>query len=431
VRACSHHKLLECFLVDDLRSTARPKRIPIFSLLSANAVSQVGDLMAMVAIPWFVLQTTGSAAKMGITGAAIGIGTVLAGIFGGPLVDRAGFKRTSVFADLASGTAVALVPLLHTSAVGLAFWQLLLLVFLRSFLTTPGRGARRALIPDLARTARMPLTRANAVDEAIQPLSFVIGPPLAGVLIVAIGSSNVLWLDAATFVLSALLVTLFVPATSGLAGASSPSGPRGYFTQLLQGVRFVRGNTLILSLLLVVTVANLLDDPLISVILPVYAKTAYGGAASLGLVLGGLGAGWLAGTVLYGAIGHYLPRRITFILSFVAAGPLPYLVLATNPPLAVAVGAFALAGTLGGPLNPLLITVTQEQTPQDMRGRVFGLLRALAVCGTPFGLLVGGFVVEGVGLRPTVIGMGICYLALTLSMFLNPALRGMEATKSR
>jgi MFS family permease len=423
--------MLECFLVGDLRTTARPRRVPVFSLLSANAVSQIGDLMATVAIPWFVLETTGSAARMGMTGAAIGIGTVLAGIFGGPLVDRAGFKTTSVLADLASGTAVALVPLLHTPTMGLAFWQLLVLVFLRSLLTTPGRGARRALIPDLAGTARMPLTRANAVDEAIQPLSFLIGPPLAGLLIVAIGSSNVLWLDAATFAISALLVTLFVPATSGLGGATSSGGPRGYFAELLEGVRFVWGNTLILSLMLVVTVANLLDDPLISVILPVYAKTGYGGAASLGLILGGLGAGWLAGTLLYGAIGHRLPRRITFILSFVAAGPLPYLALATMPPLAAAAGAFALAGTLGGPLNPLLITVTQENTPQAMRGRVFGLLRALVVCGTPFGMLVGGFLVEGVGLRPTVIAMGICYLALTLSMFLNPSLRQMEATKSR
>jgi MFS family permease len=410
--------------------TAQTRRLPLLALLTANAISQVGDVMATLAIPWFVLQTTGSAARMGMTGAAIGVGTVLAGLFGGPLVDRAGFKRTSVFADLASGTAVALVPLLHTS-VGLAFWQLLLLVFLRSLLTTPGRGARRALMPDLARTARMPLERVNAVDEAIQPLSFVIGPPLAGVLIVAIGSSNVLWLDAATFVISALLVTLFMPATSGLTGATSFGGARGYFAELQQGVRFVRGNTLILSLMLVVMVANLLDDPLISVILPVYARTGYGGAASLGLMLGGLGAGWLAGTVLYGAIGHRLPRRITFILSFVAAGPLPYLVLAAMPPLAVAVGAFALAGALGGPLNPLLITVTQEQTPQAVRGRVFGLLRALVVCGTPFGLLLGGFLVEGVGLRPTVIGMGICYLGLTLSMFVNPALRGMEATKNR
>jgi hypothetical protein len=66
-----------------------------------------------------------------------------------------------------------------------------------------------------------------------------------------------------------------------------------------------------------------------------------------------------------------------------------------------------------------------------MRGRVFGLLRALVVCGTPFGMLLGGFLVEGVGLRPTVIAMGICYLALTLSMFLYPALREMETIKSR
>lgn len=49
-------------------------RVPIFSLLGANAVSQLGDLMVAVAMPWFVLETTGSAAKTGLTGAAIGVG---------------------------------------------------------------------------------------------------------------------------------------------------------------------------------------------------------------------------------------------------------------------------------------------------------------------------------------------------------------------
>lgn len=99
--------------------------------------------MAAVAIPWFVLETTGSAAKTGLTGATIALGTGLAGLLGGPIVDRLGFRKTSVLADLMSGVTVALIPLLHLTA-GLAFWQLFVLVFLGSVLDAPGRSAIRS-----------------------------------------------------------------------------------------------------------------------------------------------------------------------------------------------------------------------------------------------------------------------------------------------
>lgn len=413
--------------MDDAVHPEPRRRIPILALLAANTVSQVGDLVAVVAIPWFVLETTGSAAKMGIAGAAIGVATVLAGVFGGPVVDRAGFRRTSVFADLCSGTCVALVPLLH-AATGLAFWQLLLLVFLRSLLAVPGRAARRALTPELARLGGMPLERANAVSEAAQPLSFVVGPPLAAVLISTVGADNVLWLDAATFAASAALLALLVasPDVPKAGQRANGGSTQRYVAELAEGMRFVRRSRLLLSVALVATVANFLDDPLISVLLPVYSEAEYGDALGVGLMLGGWGAGSFAGTILYGAAGHRLPRRPTFLLAFVASGPLPYLALATTPPLSVCVVTFVIAGILGGPLNPLILTVAQEHTPRQTRGRVFGLLRAVVMAGTPFGFLLGGFVVEGVGLMHALIGMGICYLAVTLSMFFNPALRGMD-----
>ncbi len=82
-------------------------RTPIFALLGAEAVSQVGNMMTVVAGPWFVLQTTGSAAKTGLVTAALVLGSVLPGVVGGPVVDRLGFKRASVFADLASAATVA------------------------------------------------------------------------------------------------------------------------------------------------------------------------------------------------------------------------------------------------------------------------------------------------------------------------------------
>ena len=76
-------------------------RTPIFALLSAEAVSQVGNMMTVVAGPWFVLQTTWSAAKTGLVSAALVLGSAVPTVVGGPLVDRIGFKRASVFADLA------------------------------------------------------------------------------------------------------------------------------------------------------------------------------------------------------------------------------------------------------------------------------------------------------------------------------------------
>jgi MFS family permease len=410
--------------------TAQTRRLPLLALLTANAVSQVGDVMASVAIPWFVLQTTGSAAKMGVTGAVIGVATVVVGFFGGPVVDRLGFKRTSVLADLTSGLTTALIPLLYLT-VGLKFWQLLILVFMGTFLDGPGRGARNSMIPELAGIAGMPIERANAAYQAIPRLSFLVGPPLAGILIAVLGASNVLWINAASFVVSAALIALLVPYAREAYEGASTEGVRGYFAELLEGLRFVRGNLLVLSMVLVVTVANLLDDPLISVILPVYSREYFGGAVGVGVMLGSFGAGALAGTILFGVIGHHLPRRLTFIVSFISAGPLPYVVLAVYPPLLVAAAGWALGGILCGPLNPLIMTVIQEHTPQQMRGRVFGALNALAMGGIPFGALLGGFLVEGVGLFATVVGMGICYLAITLSMFLNPALHGMEATKNR
>lgn len=85
----------------------------------------------------------------------IGLSNVLAAFFGSPVVDHLGYKRCSVLTDVLSGVTVALVPLLH-STVGLAFWQLLVLVFLGGFVDTPGATARSSMLPSLVNGVRMP-----------------------------------------------------------------------------------------------------------------------------------------------------------------------------------------------------------------------------------------------------------------------------------
>src|SRR5437868_3420409 len=122
--------------------------------------------MAFIAIPWFVLQTTGSASKTGLTAAVTALPAVISAFFGGVIVDRIGYRRTSVLADLASGTAVALIPLL-SATTGLAFWQLLVLVFIGNLLDAPGATSRLALSPDLAELAGVSLDRVAALNDAV------------------------------------------------------------------------------------------------------------------------------------------------------------------------------------------------------------------------------------------------------------------------
>ena len=172
-------------------SPARPNRLPIIALYSANAISLVGNVFANLAIPWFVLQTTGSATQTGLTGFFSILPVVLAGIFGGTFIDRLGYKRASVLADIASGVTVLLIPLLYFT-VGLGFWPLMALVFMGALLDAPGHTARAALTPELAEMAGMPIERATSLTQVVDRSSRLLGAPLAGLLIAWMGTANVL-----------------------------------------------------------------------------------------------------------------------------------------------------------------------------------------------------------------------------------------------
>lgn len=400
-------------------------RLPLLALLGANAVSLIGSMLTVVALPWFVLQTTGSPAKTGITGFFVVLPHFVSGVFGGTIVDRLGFKRTSVVADLISALGIVMIPLLHAT-IGLAFWQLLGLVFVGSLLEIPGLTARRSLLPELAALARQPLERANAAYEGNQYLSLLLGPPLAGLLVSRIGAADVLWLDAATFALSALVVVLAIPAAP-VAAARRQAGR--YWDELLEGLHFLRGDRLLSALAISLALTNCLGSPFLSVLLPVYAKETYGDASDLGLLIAAYGAGSLIGAVVFAAVGHRLPRRATWIGAYCLV-PLQFWVLALDPSLPVAAAVFVLVGVTGGPVNPLLVTIRHERIPLALRGRVFSTFSAISTVAIPIGMIVQGTLIEGIGLHETILAVALAYQAVGLSMLFVPVLREMDRRPS-
>ncbi|MGC4892649.1 MFS transporter [Micromonospora sp. DT31] len=400
-------------------------RRPLAGLLIGHAVSLTGNVLTLIALPLYVLAETGSPAATGLAGAFATAPVVLGGAFGGVLVDRIGYRRSSVLADVVSGLTIAAVPLLHAT-VGLPFPALLALVFVSGLLDTPGQTARTALLPEAATAAGVPIERAVGWLEATSRGARMIGAPVAGLLVGLLGALSVLVLDAVTFAVSALVVGLLVPRGLSPSGDEAEAETGGYWRQFAAGLRFLVREPLLRAMVLLVLVTNLFDAAKSQVLLPVVADRELGGPAAFGLLVGVMGGGALVGSLVFSAIGHRLPRRATFVTAFAVCGAPPLWALAAAPPLPVVVAVVAVAGLAAGALNPLMGAVELERVPPAMRARVYGVIGAGAWAAMPVGALGAGLAADRFGPTPTLVAMGACYLLVVLTPLLGGPWRDMR-----
>lgn len=401
-------------------ATATHRRLPLYVVLAASFISLAGNMMTFLAVPWFVLETTDSASRTGIAAFFFLLPVPIAGVFGGVLVDRIGFKPSSIIADVASGVTVATIPLLHAT-VGLHFWQLLVLIFLGALLDSPGQNARANMIPELASFAGVSLERASSAMQVVERGARLLGAPLAGVLIALIGAENVLWLDAATFAVSAALIAAVAPGAIALA-EKEPS--TSYLSELLEGYRYLRIRPFMLAVILTITATNFLDS-FGMVLLPVYSERVIESAVALGVIYAFTAGGSVLGAVVFGAIGEGWPRLRTFATCFLLSGVLWWLFVLQLPLPVLLAGALA-SGLAAGPINPLLMTIFFERVPTNLRGRIFGIANAMAWLVMPVGAVLAGALIEVVGLTATFALVAIAYLGVTLVAFVNPWLREMD-----
>jgi MFS family permease len=403
-------------------------RVPLLALLAANAVSMTGNALTRVAVPWFVLSTGGSAAQVGLTLFFETLPLFLGAFFGGVLVDRLGHKRSSVVADLASGTTLALVPLLYALGA-LPFGLLLALVFAGALLDAPGTAARQALLPEAAEGTGASLERANAAYQTVLRLSALVGPVVGGALVAVVGATGVLWVDAATFALSAGVIGALVPGASQAQHSErrrgETKGPRGYAADLAGGLRFVWRAGPIRTVVGATTILTLFASPIYYVLLPVYLKQEYRQAMGLGLLFSAFGGGAVLGTVGYGFLGKRLSRRTLYLLGAFGVA----LAAAANvalPPLPVILAASAVVGVAFGPLGALVGVIAGERTPPELRGRVFGLAAAAVQLATPVGSLLVGYLLGVASVRAAIAALAAGCAVVALAGLFDPALGKME-----
>ena len=366
-------------------------------------------MLAAIALPWFVLQATGSPGLTALTGFASLVPLVIGGVLGGAIVDRFGFRPVSIAADIASGVTIAVIPLLALAGA-LEIWHVVVLAFLGSMLDIPGTTARQSALPALAQLGDMRLERLNAAAETIRRLTHLAGPPLAGLLIVLIGPTAVIWFDVLSFAVSVLLVVVFVP----MIHPDRETDPAPWLDRVREGFSFLWGDPLLRTLILVIGAVNVLMNPVFLVVLPVYADATTGRAVDLGLLIGAFGVGSVISAVSFGAFAARVRRHVVIRAGLLITA-VPVWVLSTVPPVPVALPAMLVIGLAVGAVGPLILTVLGERTPTRLRGRVFGTYATLVNGAIPFGVLITGLLLEWVPLGTAIAAIALLYTCVAVT----------------
>jgi MFS family permease len=408
------------------------RRTPLRGFLAAEGISLVGTRVSMIAIPWFVLTSTGSATQTGLVTLAEMAPLVTLKALTGPLVDRLGPRRVAVTADVLSLLVVGAVPLLHATGL-LTFPVLLGLVACAGALRGPGDGAKNAMVPLLVEHAAVPMERATGLASAVERSASTLGAAFAGGLVAVTGPANALVLDAVSFGVSAAVlftITRGLPRHLG-EPARRPDAARrsrvgGYLTELREGWDFLRRDPVLVGICAMVAVTNLLDQAYAGLLVPVWGRQSGYGVGAVGLLFAVFSGASIAGAVAASAWGPRLPRFRTYLLAFLVAGAPRFVALALPTPLWGVLVVAVLGGFASGFINPVLGAVTFERIPAPMMGRVSSLNSALCWSLIPFGGVLGGALVSSYGLSAALIAIGAGYFAATMLPALQPRWREMD-----
>jgi MFS family permease len=360
------------------------------ALLAAQVVSALGSQMTFLALPWFVLATTGSPTKMSIVLAVELAPVAILGIPSGAVIARWGARRSMLVSDLVRAPLIASIPLLHELG-WLSFPLLLVLVSLVGVFMAPYFASQALILPELVGHDERVVAQATALVEGARRATSLLGPAAAGLLIAMFSAPVVLYADAATFLLSFALLLLFVPHRPPLPQSDEGKG-------LFAGIRFVLRDRMLRVLCFTALLTNGFGQ-MLAAGLTVLAYEEYSSSRVAGAFFAAFGAGAVLGSlVAVRLVGRYDPLRLG-ATAFVAL-TLPVFALAVELPVPAIVVALALSSFFGPLVNAPLIGVITMRTPEVVRAKVMTAVITLAVLAGPAGMLIAGPFLETWGARP-------------------------------
>lgn len=397
---------------------------PLRALLVAEVISTTGAQMTWLALPWFVLTTTGSPGQMTLVIMAELLGLAAAGIPAGSFVQRFGARRSMLLTDVVRAPLMLLVPVLHWTG-HLSLPGLIVLAALLGALAAPYFTAQKVIVPELLGEDERVISQANALFQGAIRATMLLGPPAAGVLIGVIGAANVLVVDALTYLVSFALVALFVPKSEP-ARQEEGEDNRG----VLVGLRFLFRDRL-LRIWIPLFVAGDAAWQAFFAAVPVLTIERFGADARIaGALFAGFGAGALIGNFLSF---RFLSQRVEGLRLIAMSVPLqaaPLWVLTLDVGAWAMFGAVLASGLGNGICNPTIHSIFTLRMPIAIRAKAMAAAGTIWGLGTPIGLVFAGPVLTAYGAAPVLIGFAavqtVCMLGVAATSL--RAARAMPAS---
>jgi MFS transporter, DHA3 family, macrolide efflux protein len=389
------------------------------NILIGNAISTVGDGFHSIAAMWWIKVQTGSDALVASVAIAKGLTSVILAPFAGALVDRHDRRRVMLLADLGRAVIISILGVLGITE-GLEPWMLISSAVLIAVLDTLFSPAFSSSIPNIVDQDQ--LAPANSSLQIAGTLAAITGPALGGIAIAAFGSGFGFLVNAASFVISASFIfASHIPMPTRTTEATNSS----LLNDVIKGWHWLRGQRLLFGIILLALGLNFLMAPL-QVLFPGYAKDVLqSDARGFGLLEAGFPMGFLIGAVLLGVI---KPRKLgpMVLTCMVAVGGI-VVALGISKLLPVSLGLIVSLGVLLAIMNITITVVFQSRIPNEMQGRVFGVMQTLGGGLQPLGMALAPALIAALGGIPNVmIVMGVLTGLASLSFLTVPGFLEMR-----
>ena len=367
----------------------------LLALLASETISVTGSQMTWVALPWFVLTTTHSPGKMVLVLLSESLGLILLGLPGGTLLTKLGSRRTMILADGIRAPLTLVIPLLYWSG-SLSFELLLGLVFAIGALSSPYFAAQRSIVPELVGEDAALVGKANVFLQSSQRVTMLLGPAIAGVLIALVGAPSVIVIDAATYVVSLVLVAVFVHPRKAVPVDREDRG------RFFDGVRYVLRDSLLRGWMVAFVIGDAAWMAFFAAV-PVLVVSDYGSNPRIvGWIFAAFGVGAVAGNM---AAFRLQERQdgLSIVATLVFGQALPLWVLVFQVPAAAIVAVLFVSGVFNGLVNPSIHALLTLSSPPAIRARVMSALATLFMLSSPLGLAFAGPVLSVAGARPVLV----------------------------
>jgi MFS family permease len=412
--------------------TTRIHWTPIALLETTNLLSGMSNGVVTIAIPWLVLQRTGSVAAAGLVAALSSLPGIIASPLAGWAVDHFGRRIVSIVSDILSAISVASIPLV-AMVTDLTLAWILALAMLGAVFDPAGYTARRALIPDVAAASGMEVTRLNGLHEGIFGLGWIVGPLAGSLLIAALGDTAAFWVPFALFVIAAILIALLRVSDAGQVAKAERKeagvAPLTAWQNASLGAKLIWRDPTLRAITIAVMVLAAIYLPTETVLLPAYF-TELQSPESLGLILAALAAGSVIGSFSYGWLNQRMTRR-SIVYAALIGTAVTYIPMALLPPLGIFATFAFLCGLTWGPMQPLLTTIVQLRIDPDAQGRVFGIQTAAFYVAPPAAMFLAGVAAESFGVEPVLLTIAGLLVLTALGVLRVKSLHDIDSTPQR